>query len=153
MKKLSTLLIVAGTAVSLTGVPAISKAATVDSSPKIPNSGYVALDDNNKIVESSSPAFTSSSTKNSDSNKLTPRSPSFPWWPHSRWVYYSDHNNYLNGYKWMHSNYYHNSERHSSTAAVGNGSKKRVFAGADKFSYATAKGYGTGKAWYWAPYE
>ncbi|CAM3163333.1 hypothetical protein SAMN04487792_1046 [Lactobacillus bombicola] len=121
-------------------------------SSKVPNSGYVAFDDNNKVIESSSPVFTSQSVKKSDSPATTTYSPGYPWWPHSRWVYFADHHNYFNGYKWSHSNYYHDSERHSSTAAVGGKDTTTIYAGANKFSYALAKGYGTAQAWYWAPY-
>lgn len=151
MKKIHTALLVVGTVISLTGIPSISQAATTDLSLKVPNSGYVAFD-NNKIIESSSSIFTYPPNKKFESGNATIFSPSYPWWPHSRWVYYSDHNNYLNGYKWSHSNYYHDCERHSSTAAVGGQDKTRVFAGAGSFSYATATSYGTAQAWYWAPY-
>lgn len=57
MKKIHTALLVVGTVISLTGIPSISQAATTDLSLKVPNSGYVAFD-NNKIIESSSSIFT-----------------------------------------------------------------------------------------------
>lgn len=133
---------------SIVGIPSLVKATTIDLPENAPKSGYVAFNDQDEIVESSSATLkklaTNSSTKPQFKTAIN--------MANSRWVYFSDHHNYINGYKWSHSNYYHTKEYHTSTAAVSGHDRTRREAKAKQWSFATAAGKGTAQAWYWAPY-
>lgn len=125
----------------------VANAESIDLGDNAPKSGSVTLDDNDNVVSSSSDSILDA-IENAPKNVLR----SAVNFAHSRWVYYSDNHNYLNGYKEGHSNYRHNNLIHSSTAQVGS-SKRSATAGAGSWSYATAKGKGTFKAFYDAAYK
>lgn len=130
-----------------------ANAASVDITNDMPKSGSIVLNDNNSIAKASNPLFT-------ESSKQSQNTTSTPWFAISfarqaenikngRWVAYTDHNNYLNGYKWSHSNFLYYNGIHSSSAKVGkNKTVQSGFKTANKWSYATAKGKGAAKAWY-----
>ncbi|MBA1394427.1 hypothetical protein EQ500_11230 [Lactobacillus sp. XV13L] len=151
MKKLSIALASLGTMISIAATPALVGATTIDMPASAPNSGYVALDDNDHVIDSSSSIIKALAQKNENShNTIQPRD--VINWRYSRWVYYTDHHNFTNGYKWSHSNYYHSQEYHTSSAAVNGTDFTRRGANAHNYSIATAAGYGQAQAWYWAPY-
>lgn len=127
-----------------------AQAASVDVPNYLPQ-GEVQLDDHDKVVSASAEVL-----------KKTPATTDQKWslfdlvsnvslaavnLPNGRWVYYSDHHNYFNGYKWGHSNYLNRVYDHYSTAQVGNDTKN-AFAVKGSWSRATAKGYGTFRAYY-----
>lgn len=147
-KTVSGLLFGLGTILAMSGVGVVANADTIDLPTAAPNSGYVAFDNQGKILESSSPIFVALSQ---EKHQTSPLARGVSNMAHSRWVYYSDHHG-LGGYKWSHSNYYHRTEDHTSTAAVSGHDKTRRSASAHHYSYATAAGKGTAQAWYWAPY-
>ncbi|KMO48131.1 hypothetical protein ACR74Y_12760 [Lacticaseibacillus rhamnosus] len=130
-------------------IPSLASAATIDLPASAPNYGYVALDDEGAVIDSSSPILTALDQQ--ARNHVHKREAVN--FAHSRWVYYSDHHNYFNGYKWSHSNYYHNAEYHTSTAAVSGHDKTTASAKAHNYSVATAAGKGKAQMWYWAPYK
>lgn len=119
------------------------------------NSGEVQLDDHDQVVFASSMALVEPNEpipqNLTDKQALFARLSNANFtavnMPNSRWVYYSDHHNYFNGYKWGHSNYFHRFARHTATAKVGN-NFKLVPALENSWAFATAKGYGTFKAYY-----
>ena len=149
MKKIFIALASLGTMISIADTPALVGATTIDMPTSAPNSGYVVLDDNDHVIDASSLVIKDLAQKSENStNSIQPRD--VVNWRHSRWVYYTDHNNY--GYKWSHSNYYHSQTYHTSAAAVGGANFTRRGANAHSYSMATAAGRGRAQAWYWAPY-
>ncbi|KRK09998.1 lactococcin 972 family bacteriocin [Lacticaseibacillus zeae] len=150
MKKIGLMFLVMGLFASLAAIPSLVSATTIDLPETAPNSGYVALDDNDNVTATSSPVLTELVTKQGTSKRKPRAAVNMA---NSRWVYYTDHNNYFNGYKWAHSNYYHRTEYHSSTAAVDGKDTTTRYADARKWSQATAAGKGEPQFWYWAPYN
>lgn len=151
MKKIFIALASLGTMISIAATPALVGATTIDMPTSAPNSGYVVLDDSDHVIDASSLVIKDLAQKSENStNSIQPRD--VVNWRHSRWVYYTDHNNYINGYKWSHSNYYHSQTYHTSAAAVGGANFTRRGANAHSYSMATAAGRGRAQAWYWAPY-
>lgn len=153
-KRLFSLAVLISLGLGATSVTATkANAATIDITDDMPKSGSVVLSDTNNIVKASNPLF----MEKANQNKVNT---STPWFAVSlarhvenikngRWVSYTDHHNYLNNYKWSHSNFLYYAGLHSSSAKVGNGKLvKSKITKAGKWSYATAKGYGTAKAWY-----
>ncbi|MHB9951932.1 hypothetical protein [Ligilactobacillus murinus] len=118
-------------------------------------SGEVQLDDHDHVVFASSMALVEQNEPKSqtltDKQALFARLSNANFtavnMPNSRWVYYSDHHNYFNNYKWGHSNYFNSVVRHSATAWVGNDHEK-VVKDANYWAFAVAKGHGTFKAFY-----
>ena len=132
-----------------------AQAVSVDVPNYLPQ-GEVQLDDHDKVVSASAEVL-----------KKTPATTDQKWslfdlvsnvslaavnLPNGRWVYYSDHHNYFNGYKWGHSNYLNRVYDHYATAKIFPGktidSFQSIFASKGSWSYATAKGYGTFYAYY-----
>ncbi len=119
------------------------------------NSGEVQLDDHDQVVFASSMALVEPNEPTpqnlTDKQALFARLSNANFtavnMPNSRWVYYSDHHNYFNNYKWGHSNYFNSVVRHSATAIVGK-SQDKVVKLKNEWALTTAKGYGTFKAYY-----
>ncbi|MCG0733475.1 hypothetical protein WJM93_15710 [Lactiplantibacillus plantarum] len=136
----TTLLLLGGAA------PAVASASTVDLSDQAPSSGSVTLDNNDQVKSASSSTLLAEITKaTQNTGKIVVRS--VVNMASGRWVYYSDHHG-LKNYKWGHSNYYSTKGSHGSKAKVGSSSSGWIYAKAHKYSYSTAKGYGTFKAYY-----
>lgn len=149
-KTLFGLLALAGVSVSLAGVSALAHADTKIISDQMPTNGYVALNNQDKVIEASSPSLldTNETSKNKTSllfgtsfTALTPVS------SHGTWTYYTDHHG-LNNYKWSHSNYHDTKYYHYGEARVGKGGYVTRYASAGHWAYATAKGHGTAYAYY-----
>ena len=128
------------------GISNNTQAANIDITDNMPKSGHVELN-GSKIVNPSSPLFANQ----------TFSKPVQPWFATSlyalnvkngRWVTYSDHHNYLNGYKWSHSRFIYYSGPHTASAKVGNGRTITSRANSGQWADATAKGYGLAQAWY-----
>lgn len=120
-----------------------------------PNSGSVTLDDNDDVVSASSPILYNLA-KNAESNATGTSKYQLKTayhWRYSDWVVYSDHHNYINGYKQGHSNYLHHKVRHGSFATVGGSGDGWRYASAQKWSYASGAGKGTFVAKFDAPYK
>lgn len=104
------------------GVSAYSaNAMSITLDDTAPNSGSVTLDDNDDVVSASSPILYNLA-KNAESNATGTSKYQLKTayhWRNSDWVFYSDHHNYINGYKQGHSNYLHHKVRHGSFATVG----------------------------------
>lgn len=131
--------ITAALIIGISSTPTFASSISSQSEP-------ITINDNHKTATSSSSILTklSQPLENGLGTAIN--------FAHSRWVYYTDHNNYLNGYKWSHSNYYHQDVYHSSSAAVSNSDFTKRYANAGQYSIATAAGKGTAQAWYDAPY-
>lgn len=118
-------------------------------------SGEVQLDDHDHVVFASSMALVEPNEPTpqnlTDKQALFARLSNANFtavnMPNSRWVYYSDHHNYFNNYKWGHSNYFNSVAKHSASAWVGNDHEKDV-RDANCWATAVAKGHGTFKAFY-----
>ncbi|MEY8662330.1 hypothetical protein AALT52_05450 [Ligilactobacillus faecis] len=126
-------------------------AASVEVPNDLPQ-GEVQLDDHDNVVASSSSLLVpTASPKLEDKHDLYNLVSSVNLTainlPNGRWVYYSDHHNYFNGYKWGHSNYVNWVQDHTATAKVGDSSSV-VRKPSGQWAYATAKGYGTFQAFY-----
>ena len=123
-------------------------AETIDLGTSAPNTGSVTLNSNDQIIAASSNYY--GLKVNSEKLEIQNRSGSEHFLPTGSWTYFSDHHNFLNGYKWGHSNFLSKKRRHGSYAHlarknVGGG---WVYASAGHWSYSTAKGYGTFTAKY-----
>ncbi|CCI82403.1 lactococcin 972 family bacteriocin [Lactobacillus hominis] len=114
----------------------------------MPNSGSVVFNGNKTISASSNLLL------NPVKTPKVPFSPFFTSFSqivnvkNGRWVYYSDHHNYFNGYKWSHSRFYHATRNHHASAKVGSGPLVVRYAGPGQWAEAVAKGYGLAQAWY-----
>ena len=127
-----------------------AQAVSVDVPNYLPQ-GEVQLDDHDNVVSASSEVLKGTSTEVNQNRSLfdivSNVSLAAVNLPNGRWVYYSDHHNYFNGYKWGHSNYLNRVFYHYSTAIVGNDTKSD-FGVKGFWSRATAKGHGTFRAYY-----
>lgn len=123
-----------------------SKAATIDITDDMPTSGSVIIK-GDKVI---------SASNNTLLHSLTPTKNTLPYLTslyalnveNGRWVCYSDHHNYINGYKWSHSRFIHYTKNHHASARVGKGQLVTRYAGPGQWADAVAKGYGTAQAWY-----
>lgn len=167
--KVSTMILTAGIVGS--GSFYVANANVVNFTAGSKTSGSVTLDDNDKVIEASSPEFyqlvtntsdkvtntsnkvTNTSNKNSKLKyKVTKLANSPVNYANSRWVFYSDNHNLFTGYKEGHSNYIHYSQYHSSYATVGGRGDGWRSNSAGKYSYSNASGTGTFVAKIDAPY-
>lgn len=137
---------VIGLSVNVLGTSNKTQAANIDITESMPKSGHVELN-GSKVVNPSSPLFVNQTHFKSNQ----------PWFTMSlyalnikngRWVTYSDHHNYLNGYKWSHSRFMYYSGLHTASARVGSGRTITSTANSGQWADATAKGYGLAQAWY-----
>lgn len=122
---------------------------------RTPSSGSVTLDNNDNVVSASSPVIYNLAKNAEDSTSNSPglQSRTAVNMANSRWVYYSDHHNYINGYKQGHSNYLHHKQRHGSYAKVGGSGDGWRYASAQKWSNSNGASKGTFVAKYDAPYN
>lgn len=139
-KKIITALFSVSMLIGVFSTPLVS-AATIDLDSTAPQQGSVILDDHDNLLASSSEALTNiingvkkdASTMVRDVVNVE----------NGRWVYFSDHHNYFNGYKWGHSNYLNKKQTHSAYAKIGGNSGEWVRKTANNWAYNTKKGYGT----------
>lgn len=132
--------IACGMAFGVTGISQVS-AASIDLGPAAPQSGALELNDQDEIANASDVYF----GYKLNAERLGISNRTAHNYARGRWVYYSDHRNIFNGYKWVHSNTFSKKYHHGAYAAV---SKTKhsghwVYANAGKWAYCTAKGYGT----------
>ncbi|WP_124943346.1 hypothetical protein [Weissella viridescens] len=143
MKKLLLATTVLGGMLALGTVQA--SAATIDINDSTPGVQSLYFDkDNNLAGASSKNLFERASACGSAdiAKNKTPQLAGAVNYANGRWVYYTDHNNYLNGYKWGHSNYTQRKLSHSSSARVG-GTLRSASARAEQQSQAVAKAKGS----------
>lgn len=128
-----------------------ANANVIEFIPGSKTSGSVTLDDNDNVIDASSPEFYKLATNSKDGLKKDQLKQAINY-ANSRWVFYSDNHNIFTGYKQGHSNYIHYNEYHSSYAAIGERGDGWCSNSAGKYSYSNASGRGTFVAKIDAPY-
>ncbi|WP_020090531.1 hypothetical protein [Levilactobacillus parabrevis] len=147
MKFTQGLALVATTVLFCGGAATVTASASaVELTGNAPESGSVTLNSDDSVVSASSNELLAEI--DGSAQKAATLLRTVVNMKSGRWVYYSDHHNYLNKYKWGHSNYYRSTSSHESKAKVGSKSSGWVSASAHHYSKATAKGKGTFKAYY-----
>ena len=129
----------------------VANANVIEFTPGTKTSGSVTLDDNDNVIEASSPELYKLAT-NSKGGSSKIQLMQANNYANSRWVFYSDNHNIFTGYKEGHSNYIHYREYHSSYATVGGRGDGWRSNSAGKYSYSNASGKGTFVAKIDAPY-